>query len=69
MTDTHPCRRCGKQFPPLLLTEFQGIEVWEKRYCVSCTEARVREENEWASTRTPARAAVPFGTPTEGFTG
>ena len=45
------CRRCGHDFQPRLLTEFQGIEVWERRYCTDCASARILEENAWDAHR------------------
>lgn len=50
------CRRCGSEFESRLLTEFAGIKVWERRYCVPCTEARIQDEDEWDSTRQQARS-------------
>ena len=45
------CRLCGQPFPHRLLTEFEGIEVWERRYCTDCASARIMEENAWEANR------------------
>lgn len=57
------CRLCGQPFPHRMLASFEGIKVWERRYCIRCGEARVREENERDAKRAAARAGLPKDEP------
>ena len=55
------CRRCGHDFQPRLLTEFEGIEVWERRYCIPCCKKRLEEQNKHDAARIQPRQGI--GTP------
>lgn len=55
------CRLCGQPFPHRLLASFEGIEVWERRYCIPCCKKRLEEQNKHDAARIQPRQGS--GTP------